>query len=223
MRATGQFGHYEDRSSVYYSRSGARAAAASVISQPSALPSAAWGSTIYHRLALLQPRLRSSGYAGSYGFACLQVLNGVSSAAAARSRQVALYPWPPNGATSVQPSFDGNEFPNPLADAPGVAELGSPITVSVNGPWKRWQLAHSRVTSASLVADVAGSVPLSISDMSAPNAAYLQGGFALLPRLPLAPLTWHTFSASGAVSYRGRSWPFAITSRFQTGLATDGF
>ena len=76
MHATGQFGHSEDRASRFYSRSGARAGRSSVIAYPSSLPSSAWGNTIYHRLALLQPRLRRSGYNGAYGYSCLQVLSG---------------------------------------------------------------------------------------------------------------------------------------------------
>lgn len=71
MRATGEFGHSERRTSPYYSRAGARAAGASVLAQPSLLPSAAWGDTVYHRLAILQPRLRRAGFAGSSGFACM--------------------------------------------------------------------------------------------------------------------------------------------------------
>jgi hypothetical protein len=218
MSATGDFGHYERRSSSFYSRAGALAAQASVIAQPTALPSSAWGDTVYHRLALLQPRLRSSGYSGRYGFSCLQVLSGVSSGRRARSSRLALFPWPRNGAVGIDPTFDGAEFPDPLADAPGASDLGTPITVNVNGPWKQWRAARTNVTSASLVSDLGAPVALSVSDMSAANAAYLQGGFALLPRTFLAANTGYTFSARGTVNYRGRSWPFAISSRFATGV-----
>ena len=82
MHATGDFGHSENRASRFYSRSGARAGRASVIAFPSSVPSSAWGNTIYHRLAMLQPRLRRSGYAGTYGYTCLQVLSGLSDAPA---------------------------------------------------------------------------------------------------------------------------------------------
>jgi hypothetical protein len=218
MLATGQFGHSEDPGSRYYSRSGARAARASVIAQPTSLPSSAWGDTVYHRLALLQPRLRSSGYAGDYGFSCLQVLSGVSNRGAARSSAVSLYPWPGNGATGLDPTFDANELPDPLADAPGASKLGTPITVNVNGPWKNWLLVRSNVTSASMTSDAGVPVAVSASDMSSANAGYLQGGFALLPRQNLADNTGYSFTASGYVNYRGRSWPFNITSHFQTGI-----
>ncbi|MGH2906318.1 MAG: CAP domain-containing protein [Solirubrobacterales bacterium] len=216
MHATGRFGHTERRGSAFYSRSGARAAAASVIAQPSALPSAAWGDTVYHRLAMLQPRLRRSGYSGSYGYACLQVLSGIG---ASRASRVELYSWPPNGAVGLNPVFDANESPDPLADAPGATDLGTPITVNLNGPWKNWRLARSSVTSATLVSDLGAPVPLSIADMSAANAAYLQGGFALLPRAALAENTGYTVTAQGYAVYGEQTWPFELTTRFTTGAA----
>ncbi|MFY9488134.1 MAG: CAP domain-containing protein [Solirubrobacterales bacterium] len=217
MGRTGEFGHYQRRTSTYYTRAGARAAAASVISQPSALPSAAWGDTVYHRLALLQPRLRTTGYSASNGYACLQVLRGISRSSAARLGQPAVYPWPGNLTTGHDPVFDGAEMPDPFSDAPGASELGTPITVSVNGPWKSWQLVRSNVTAATLVSDAGQSIPLSISDMSAANAAFLQGGFSLSPRRGLDPVTWYTATASGTLNYGGRSWPFSASTRFQTG------
>lgn len=223
MRATGEFGHSERRSSPYYSRSGARAAGTSVIARPSLLPSVAWGDTVYHRLAMLQPRLRSAGYDGSSGYACMQVLTGVSNARAARAGGPRLYPWPADGSTGHAPVFAGYESPDPLADAPGASQLGTPITVSVNGPWTYWQLVRSQVTAAALLSDSGASVPVSASDMNSPNGAFLQGGFALMPRQALAPFTWYTFSASGRLHYRGRTWDFSIASRFQTGADGDSW
>lgn len=217
MLATGEFGHLERRDSAYYTASGARAAARSVIAQPGALPSRAWGDTVYHRIALLQPRLRTAGYDASHGFTCMQVLSGVSRSARARAGGIALFSWPPDGSQGYPPAFSGGEFPDPLADAPGAAELGTPVTVTVNGPWKYWMMVRSNVTSASLVSDLGAPVPLSVSDLSSANAAYLQGGFALLPRQALAPLTWYTATAGGTLNYRGRSWYFQLSTRFQTG------
>ncbi|MFY9264455.1 MAG: CAP domain-containing protein [Solirubrobacterales bacterium] len=217
MGSTGEFGHFQRRTSVYYTRAGARAAAASVISQPGALPSAAWGDTLYHRLALLQPRLRASGYNASNGYACLQVLRGISRSKRARARQPALYAWPPTGSTGHGPVFDANEFPDPLADAPGAAQLGTPITFSPNGPWKDWQRVRSSVAAANVVSDAGVAVPVSVSDMSSAHAAYLQGGFALLPRNRLDNDTWYTATATGTLKYNGRSWRFTSATRFQTG------
>lgn len=221
MSRTGEFGHSERRGSRHFTRLGARAASRSVFAQPGRAPSEAWGGTVYHRLAILQPRLRVSGFSAHAGFSCLQVLSGVSGSPAARSSQPALYPWPANGSSGHAPLFENYESPDPLRDAPGVYRLGTPITVAVNGPWKHWQLTESGVASASLVSDTGESVPVSASDRSSPNARYLQGGFALLPRRALTPHTWYTATASGRVSNRGNSWPFTLTTRFRTGANSD--
>lgn len=221
MSRTGEFGHAERRGSPYYTATGARAAMRSVFAQPSRLPSEAWGETVYHRLSILQPRLRVSGFSAHAGFSCLQVLSGVSKSRAARTPQPALYPWPANGSTGHTPLFPGYEAPDPMLDAPGAYQLGTPLTVAVNGPWKHWQMTESGVASATLVSDAGDSIPLSVSDRSSPNARYLQGGFALLPRRALSPHTWYTATASGRISNRGNSWPFTLTTRFQTGANSD--
>lgn len=222
MRRTGSFGHSQSRSSRYFTRLGARAAARSVIAQPGTLPTRAFGDTIYHRLALLQPRMKRTGYSASYGFTCLQVLSSVSNAASARTANVTTYAWPPAGTENLDPRFSKNEWPDPLNDAPGATQLGTPITFSVNGPWKYWNLAKSKVTSASLVTELGQAIPISFSDADSPNGRYLQGGFALLPRRILPANTWHTATASGQVVYEGESHPFTATTRFRTG-AGDGF
>ncbi|MBI5309584.1 MAG: hypothetical protein HZB14_00945 [Actinobacteria bacterium] len=217
MSRTGEFGHLERRSSRYFTKLGARAASRSVFAAPGLLPSEAWGQTVYHRLAILQPRLRVSGFSAHAGFSCLQVLSGVSGSPAARTPGLTLYPWPANGSAGHAPVFPGYESPNPLLDAPGAARLGTPLTVVVNGPWRQWQVTRSAVDAATLVGDSGVSVPLSVSDRGSRNARYLQGGFALLPRQALAANAWYTATASGRVYNRGRSWPFTLTTRFRTG------
>lgn len=217
MSRTGEFGHIERRASRYFTNTGARAAAHSVFAHPSALPSAAWGATVYHRLAILQPRLRVSGYSAHGGYACLQVLSGISRAASARTPAPVLHSWPANGSAGHAPAFENYESPDPLRDAPGTLRLGTPLTFAVNGPWRHWQRTRSHVSSALLVSDAGEPVPLSVSDASAPNGRYLQGGFALLPRRPLAPGAWYTATAGGYVGNSGRRWPFSVSIRFRTG------
>lgn len=217
MRRTGYFGHSQSRSSRHYTRLGARAAARSVIAQPGTLPTRAFGGTIYHRLALMQPRLKRTGYSSNYGFTCLQVLSSVSNAASARTADVATYAWPPAGMQGLDPRFSKNEFPDPLNDAPGATQIGTPITFSINGPWKNWKLAKSRVTSATLTTELGQQIQLSWSDMDSRNGIYLQGGFALLPRRALPANTWHTATATGRVLYEGQSYPFTASTRFRTG------
>lgn len=217
MAATGEFGHSERRGSRFYTAGGARAAQRSVIAMPQSLPSAAWGDSVYHRIAMLQPRLRRAGFSANSGFTCLQVLSGVSRSRRARSPQPTIFSWPPNGSQGHAPMFAGGEYPDPFDDAPGAGELGTPITFNVNGPWRHWPLVRSNVTTASIVSDLGEPVPVSVSDMSAANAAYLQGGFALLPRQSLAPNTWYTATASGSLNYFSRSWSFNTSTRFRTG------
>lgn len=217
MSATGEFGHVERRGSHFYTFRGALAARRSVIAMPQALPSNAWGNSVYHRMAMLHPRLRTSGYSASRGFTCMQVLSGISRSRRARTPQPTLFSWPPDGSQGHAPEFGGGETPDPLDDAPGASDLGTPITFTVNGPWKYWTMVRSNVTDISLVSELGVPVPVSASDMSSANAAYLQGGFALLPRLPLAAQTWYTAAASGTLNYRGRSWSFSVSTRFRTG------
>lgn len=218
MSRTGDFTHRQSRSSRYYSRLGAQAAARSVIAQPGRLPSAAFGGTIYHRLALMQPRLKRTGYSSNYGYTCLQVLGGISNAASARSSVTTAYAWPAPGSQGHDPVFRKNEWPDPLNDAPGASQLGTPITFSVNGPWRSWQAAKSRVATASLVSELGQSIPVSVSDVNSPNGIYLQGGFAVLPRRGLAANTWFTVTANGVVEYKGYEYPFTATTRFRTGI-----
>lgn len=222
MRRTGNFGHYQSRSSRYYTRLGAQAAARSVIAEPGTLPTRAFGDTIYHRLALLQPRLKRTGYSSNYGFTCLQVLSSVSNAASARTADVTTYPWPANGMVGLDPRFSKNEWPDPLNDAPGATQLGTPITFAINGPWQFWNLADSNITSASLTTELGQAIAVSVSDANSPNGRYLQGGFALLPRRVLPAETWHTATASGYINYEGESYPFTTSTRFRTG-SDDGF
>lgn len=222
MRRTGTFGHSQSRSSPYYTRLGARAAARSVIAEPGSLPTRAFGDTIYHRLALLQPRMKRTGFSSNYGFTCLQVLSSVSNAPSARTADVATYAWPPNGMQGLDPRFTKNEWPDPLNDAPGATQLGTPITFSINGPWKHWNIAKSRVSAASLITELGQQIPISWSDANSANSLYLQGGFALLPRRALPAQTWHTATATGRVEYQGRAYPFTATTRFRTG-SDDGF
>lgn len=216
MQRTGEFGHLERRASRHFTRTGAHAGSRSVIAMPSSLPSQAWGQTVYHRLAIMQPRLRVAGFSAHAGFTCLQVLSGVSRSRAARTASPVLYPWPANGSAAHPPVFENYETPDPLLDAPGASTLGTPVTVAVNGPWRHWQRTRSSVDSASLVSDAGLPVPLSVSDHSAVHARYLQGGFALLPRQALAPHTWYTVTATGRIANGRSSWPFSLVTRFKT-------
>ena len=142
MRRTGRFGHAESPRSRFYTRLGAAAAKRSVIAAPAKLPSAAFGDTVYHRMAMLNPRLRSIGFASHYGFTCMQVIAGVTNRGSTRARAVSAYPWPAHNSQGADPGFNDVEFPDPRADAPGATQLGTPLTVNFNGPWAHWQIVR---------------------------------------------------------------------------------
>ena len=91
--------------------------------------------------------------------------------------------------------------------------------MNVNGPWSDYAAPLSTLTGSSLVSDTGASIPLSYSDSSTQNRYYLNGGFALLPRLALQPLTTYTAHASGFVTADGVRYPFAITWQFTTAAA----
>jgi hypothetical protein len=145
----------------------------------------------------------------------------VDNSPAARTSKLTLYPWPPNGATNQPVTFGHavGETPSPLADAPGATSLGLILSVDVNGPWPDYRAPSSKVTAASLVAADGTAVPIAISDSSAPNGGYLSGGFALLPRVALAPGTRYTAHAIGKVTAFGIAYPFDYTWRFSTKVA----
>ena len=218
----GTLAHPEQPGRPGYTAAGAAAGMNSVLAEPAGLPKATWVDAVYHRMDVLQPRLRVSGFAAADGYTCLRT-NGsaVDDSVSARTKTLTLYPWPANGAND-QPLTFGHaayETPSPLNDAPGATSLGLLLSVNVNGPWVDHAAPLSTLTAASLVANGGATVPLSYSDASTPNRYYLNGGFALLPRLSLQPKTTYTAHAAGIVTAEGVTYPFAITWRFTTAAA----
>ena len=218
----GTLAHPEQPGHPGYTEAGAAAGMSSVLAEPAGLPKATWVDAVYHRMSVLQPRLRVSGFAAENGYACLRTSgSAVDDSVSARTKTLTLYPWPANDATD-QPLTFGHaayEMPSPLNDAPGATSLGLLLSVNVNGPWADHAAPQSTLTAASLVADGGASVPLSYSDAATPNRYYLNGGFALLPRLALQPGTSYTAHAAGIVEAAGVAYPFSITWHFTTSAA----
>lgn len=209
----GRLEHFEQTSDGFYTPAGDDAARNSELVTIEAGPRRAFIDGVYHRLTVLQPRLRASGFSASYGSTCLRTAGPGVIDDETRTPDLTLYPWPPKGARD-QPTTWGLaalELPSPLDDAPGARTLGLLLSVSVNGPWATSLDPRSTVTQASLVADGGKPVPLAISDTRSVNGDFLDGGFALLPRAALAPLTWYTAHAEGSVSARGVTYPFRLT------------
>jgi len=222
MNLLGRLAHPETPGRPGYTAAGADAGPNSVLAEPEGLPQATWVDAVYHRMGVLQPRLRVSGFAATEGYVCLRTGGpAVDDSVAARTEKLTLYPWPPDGATDEPVTFGHaiGETPSPLIDAPGASSLGLLLSVDVNGPWADYRAPQSQVSSASLVAADGAAVPIAISDSSAPNGGYLSGGFALLPRTALTPGTRYTAHAVGRVTAYGIPYPFDLTWHFTTKVA----
>lgn len=204
-----------------YTTAGAAAGASSVLSTGELLPKVAWDQGVYHRVALLQPRLRVSGFSASHGYTCMDVNRGVSNAPEARTDLLELYPWPANGAVDVSRAFKGLEAPPPSDDANGDKTLGYLLSVNVNGPWNQAGCPQTNVTSASLATGKGKQVKIAISDQKSPNGAFMRGGFGIFPRAKLAAHTTYTATASGTVDASrcgtGKTYQFNTSWKFKTG------
>lgn len=207
MQGTDTFGHDEDPSSPLYTPLGAATGEDSLLAEGPD-PLGTWLSVPYHRIALLEPRLRDTGYAVVGDFACLKVLDGSDDTA--RTAGLTLYPWPPDHARDVPLSGppEGLEIPDPYAKLGDIARAGYMLTVNFNGPWIYTQMSTVDLSSVSLVPDRGSPVPLTGLD--------LHGGFGLFPHRVLSRARWYTARAAGVVHNHGRDFPFRLRWRFQT-------
>jgi hypothetical protein len=116
------------------------------------LPGPVWDSAVFHRVALLEPRLANVGFNSTTfpngsdytTFTCLWDQNGPSEKVppfaidnSLTTLGLTLYPSPANGAFDVPTTFPaGTEEPDPATD-PRVAgaTLGWLLNVEINGPW----------------------------------------------------------------------------------------
>lgn len=237
--------HYENSAAPGYTPLGATAGPDSVLAEfygtgpplsaASLLPAAVWDGAVFHRAALLQPRLGQIGFnsttfssGGAYtSWVCLWDQNigsgePASPAAIDNSRttpQLTLYPSPGNGEVNVPTTFPGHEGPDPEAET-GVngAPLGWLLNVEINGPWADaggGGIVFAHGVSATLAPDGTGNaVPVVVSQCG-PNGCgssggtaegpYFSGGFGIFPLHPLASKTTYHVSVSGTVTDTGAS------------------
>lgn len=215
----GQLTHFEQSGNPGYSSEGEQAGLSSVLATPEGDPRI-WDQGVYHRLAVLQPRLRTSGFDASQGFTCMQI-RGIDDSAATHTAGLTLYPWPADGGRGVPLSFSGNESPNPYDETPGVTQLGYLLSVEVNGPWSNYLSPQTKVLVATLTTDGGTAVPITaVDDSSSKSGPYIDSGFAIFPHGRLLPATLYTAHAHGNVSAEGAVYPFEITWRFTTGGTT---
>lgn len=113
--------HEEDPAFSAYSAEGNQAGIDSVLSYGQSDVQAAiegWLATLYHRLPLIDPGLRTVGVAFERGYACVQYRPGTE--ASVTSPHPVL--WPIADGTFTNPIFGGNESPCPTAADPLAAE-----------------------------------------------------------------------------------------------------
>jgi hypothetical protein len=196
MALTGKLEHEEDGYEPGFTEAGSDAAEHSVLAGREHGPRG-WENAVYHRMGLLNPRLAVTGFAASDGHSCMRTLP-ISNEPAARAATLALYPWPARDARGVPLQFSGGEVPDPRSAVGGRDPLGFLLSVSVNGPWD--ELDGSRLTGVSLTAETGEAVPVAGQDVNSTFGSLLSDGFALFPLKPLAPGTWYTARATGAVA-----------------------
>ncbi len=205
----GQLGHVETSGNPGYTADGAVAGSDSVLAEETSsaaladdtlLPGPIWDAAVFHRAALLQPRLANTGFnsttyqsgATHTSWQCLWIQNGPSEpttpAAIDNSRttsSLTLYPSPANGSYSVPTTFpEGTESPDPAAETgvPSGARLGWLMNVEINGPWTSagfgfFVFAHG--VSATLRPDgTSTQVPLVVSQCG-PSGCGGSGGTSL--------------------------------------------
>ncbi len=201
-----EFGHAEDPASPFYTPLGAATGPASLLAEgPDALEM--WLLVPYHRIALLEPRLRVTGYAAVGDFTCLKVLDGNDDSA--RTSSLTLYPWPPARSRDVPTAGPepGLEIPDPYDKLPGVIRAGYMLTVNFNGPWAYTEGSTVDLSRVSLTS-ARGAVAITGLDLG--------GGFGLFPHRPLSRARWYTARAAGVVHNSGRDYPFDFSWRFET-------
>jgi hypothetical protein len=192
-------GHFETVGNPGYTADGAVAGPDSVLAEeihsPHAppddtlMPGPVWDGAVFHRAALLEPRLANIGFnsttfrSGSVftSWQCLWVQNNLSDnppltppVAIDDTRTtptVTLYPSPANGAVDVPTTFaSGTESPDPVTETgvPAGATLGWLMNVEINGPWASGGyggIAFAHDVTATLAPDgTSTNVPVVVSE-----------------------------------------------------------
>jgi hypothetical protein len=224
MKLNGGLQHDEVPGRPGYTTDGDLAGNRSVLAQPEGTPRI-WDGSVYHRMGILNPRIRESGWASSEGFSCMQIFDLRTGNPSAPVR---TYPWPANGMTGVPTRFTDNESPDPHDLVPG--ELGYLLSVNVGGPWFGNFTAQIDVTEASLSTSSGTPVTLTIVDDNTsgggPGGAdigpYLNDAFALFPHGALQIRTTYTAHAAGTITNGESTYPFSVTWTFRTGPLLPG-
>jgi predicted component of type VI protein secretion system len=225
----GALSHTEDPANQWYTPEGSAAAAYSdthfALGSDSFRPPSrswafdSWMTAPFHRLWILNSRLRRVGY-GEYceRGVCGAVLEVRSPAGFAPGPVVLPYPieFPPNGSIVRLTSAQG-EWPNPLASCPGYSfPSGLPITLQLG------ELAPTEFSGYTLTLN--GTAPAAIDACGFNSANYHNpdpvaerqaqatlrnvGAIVLIPRAPLAP---GSYTASINAAGQQYTWSFTVS------------
>ncbi|HXZ88754.1 MAG TPA: FHA domain-containing protein [Candidatus Binataceae bacterium] len=225
----GALAHREDPANPWYTAAGSAAAAASdthfalgpVSFRPASRSWAfdSWMTAPFHRLWILNPRLRRVGY-GEFceRGVCSAVLEVRSPATLSQAPAALPYPieFPPNGSIVRMTSSQG-EWPNPLASCPGYsAPSGLPLTLQLG------QLAQTQFSGYTLTLN--GTVPAAIEACGFNASSYHNpdpvaerqaqttlrnvGAIVLIPHSPLVP---GNYTASITAAGQQYTWSFTVS------------
>ena len=227
--------HTETSGNPGYTTDGAAAGLNSVIADSfsfpnatpvaSLLPGPTWDGAVFHRAALLDPRLEQIGFDSEttadngqwWSFDCLYLQGGDATNGQALDNTrttpgLTLYPSPGNGAYHVPTKFPGNESPDPTAETgvPGGAQLGWLLSVEINGPWAQTNFGYGAAAhgvTATLAPDgTTNTVPVVISECGpsgcggaggTSEGSYFRGGLGIFPLQPLAANTVYRVVLTG--------------------------
>ncbi len=218
--------HEEDSSSPWYSPAGKAAASHSDIAEwagPAAPPSLSWAIDVwmacpFHRLPMLNPRMRTASY-GDYceNGVCVVLLDlaGALDRIPMNASMVHPVEFPPDGSTMNLEGASG-EWPDPLSSCPGYAEpTGLPISLQTAyfRPVKMESFSLIRSDGAKLDAcpiDAASYVnPDPQTQKRGRSILESFGAVILIPREPLRPDLYKVAISTDNGDY---SWSFR-TSR----------
>lgn len=223
--------HNEEPGKPWYSVEGLRAARSGDIEQwwgpaPGSRPASGWAidewiASTWHRMWILNPRLREVGY-GEYCengscVAVLDVLSRLGRAGFAPAAAPAPIEFPPRGA-AMRMNELGDEWPDPLSSCDGyTAPVGLPITLQLGSMIPARLSAYSltrgtdRQTLEACGFDASSYVNSGSADQSRARDILSElGAVVVIPRGPLAP---GDYTVEMTVNGRSYTWQFSVTPR----------
>jgi len=166
-------------------------------------------------MALLDPRLVSSGFWSEFGLSCMQA---TAVDFGLRTPALTAYTYPAAGQRDVPTTFWCCEVPNPCdavrrTDKRG--PVGTNLSIQFNGPWLRSDAVN--VTAASVAAAGRDPVDLTVEN----RGTKLRGGLVLIPHRPLRPGQTYVASVTGSVLATAddgsqNQHPYALSWDFST-------